>query len=144
MSQSLNSQTTHSATPLNTDAKQRATNLHPYRTTTQHYPATIQQTATNSASTISTPISEDIEDKLSLNSDLTSSNLEDEVAIASLAQTILPPKGLENYLQEQERNLIITALKQTGWNKTQAAELLGTTFRSLRYRMKKLEIEEDE
>ena len=143
-SQSLNSQTTHSATPLDTDAKQRATNLHPYRTTTQHYPATIQQTATNSASTISTPISEDIEDKLSLNSDLTASNLEDEVAIASLAQTILPPKGLENYLQEQERNLIITALKQTGWNKTQAAELLGTTFRSLRYRMKKLEIEEDE
>ncbi|WP_319795830.1 helix-turn-helix domain-containing protein [Psychrobacter arcticus] len=29
--------------------------------------------------------------------------------------------------------IIITALKQTGWNKTQAAELLGTTFRSLRY-----------
>ena len=87
---------------------------------------------------------EDFEDKLPLNSELTSSHLEDEVAIASLAQTILPPKGLENYLQEQERNLIITALKQTGWNKTQAAELLGTTFRSLRYRMKKLEIEEDE
>jgi len=55
----------------------------------------------------------------------------------------LPPQGLEHYLQEQEKQLIITALKQTGWNKTQAAELLGTTFRSLRYRMKKLEISED-
>ena len=56
----------------------------------------------------------------------------------------LPAQGLEHYLQEQERRLIITALKQTGWNKTQAAELLGTTFRSLRYRMTKLEIAEDQ
>ncbi|MDE0843291.1 MAG: hypothetical protein OSA85_04410 [Psychrobacter pacificensis] len=56
----------------------------------------------------------------------------------------LPAQGLEHYLQEQEKQLIITALKQTGWNKTQAAELLGTTFRSLRYRMKKLEIAEDQ
>ena len=56
----------------------------------------------------------------------------------------LPAKGLEHYLQEQEKTLIITALKQTGWNKTQAAELLGTTFRSLRYRMKKLDIAEDQ
>ena len=56
----------------------------------------------------------------------------------------LPAQGLEHYLQEQERRLIITALKQTNWNKTQAAELLGTTFRSLRYRMSKLEIAEDQ
>ncbi len=56
----------------------------------------------------------------------------------------LPQKGLEAYLQEQEKHLIITALKQTGWNKTQAAELLGTTFRSLRYRMKKLDIDEEQ
>ncbi len=56
----------------------------------------------------------------------------------------LPKKGLEAYLQEQEKQLIITALKQTGWNKTQAAELLGTTFRSLRYRMKKLDIAEEQ
>lgn len=56
----------------------------------------------------------------------------------------LPEKGLEAYLQQQEKQLIITALKQTGWNKTQAAELLGTTFRSLRYRMKKLEVAEEQ
>jgi len=56
----------------------------------------------------------------------------------------LPEKGLEAYLQQQEKQLIITALQQTGWNKTQAAELLGTTFRSLRYRMKKLEIAEEQ
>ncbi|MBP2281413.1 two-component system response regulator PilR (NtrC family) [Psychrobacter sp. PL19] len=56
----------------------------------------------------------------------------------------LPLKGLAAYLQDQEKHLIITALKQTDWNKTQAAELLGTTFRSLRYRMKKLDIAEDQ
>jgi two-component system response regulator PilR (NtrC family) len=56
----------------------------------------------------------------------------------------LPEKGLEAYLQQQEKQLIVTALQQTGWNKTQAAELLGTTFRSLRYRMKKLGIAEEQ
>lgn len=55
----------------------------------------------------------------------------------------LPEIGLEAYLQEQEERLIVKALKQTNGNKTQAAELLGTTFRSLRYRMKKLEIDEE-
>ena len=57
----------------------------------------------------------------------------------------LPPEGLEEYLTNQERRLIITALQQSGGNKTQAAKLLNTSFRSLRYRMKKLEIggEED-
>ncbi len=57
----------------------------------------------------------------------------------------LPPEGLEEYLTNQERRLILTALNQSGGNKTQAAKLLNTSFRSLRYRMKKLEIggEED-
>lgn len=53
----------------------------------------------------------------------------------------LPPEGLEEYLLNQERQLIIAALAQSGGNKTQAAKLLNTTFRSLRYRMKKLEID---
>ncbi len=53
----------------------------------------------------------------------------------------LPDAGLEAYLQEQERQMIIVALNKTNWNKTKAADLLKTSFRSLRYRMKKLEIE---
>ncbi len=56
----------------------------------------------------------------------------------------LPTEGLEVYLLEQERQLICTALQQAAGNKTQAAKLLGMTFRSLRYRMKKLEIEGDD
>lgn len=56
----------------------------------------------------------------------------------------LPKEGLEAYLLEQERQLIYAALQQSGGNKTQAAKLLGMTFRSLRYRMKKLEIDDDD
>ena len=53
----------------------------------------------------------------------------------------LPAEGLEEYLMNQERKVIIAALKCSGWNRTQAAKLLNTTFRSLRYRMKKLGID---
>ena len=49
--------------------------------------------------------------------------------------------GLDNYLATLERKAIHEALEKSGNNKTMAAELLGTTFRSLRYRMKKLEME---
>ena len=53
----------------------------------------------------------------------------------------LPEEGLEEYLMNQERKVIIAALNCSGWNRTQAAKLLNTTFRSLRYRMKKLGID---
>lgn len=55
----------------------------------------------------------------------------------------LPAEGLEEYLMNQERKVIIAALNRSGWNRTQAAKLLNTTFRSLRYRMKKLGIDND-
>jgi two-component system response regulator PilR (NtrC family) len=41
----------------------------------------------------------------------------------------------------QERNSIMQALKQTRWNKTAAAKLLGLSLRQLRYRLDKLNIE---
>jgi two-component system response regulator PilR (NtrC family) len=49
--------------------------------------------------------------------------------------------GLDDMLLEQERESIKKALEQTRWNKTRAAELLGISFRQLRYRIKKLGIE---
>lgn len=55
----------------------------------------------------------------------------------------LPEEGLEEYLMNQERKVIIAALNHSGWNRTQAAKLLNTTFRSLRYRMKKLGIDSE-
>jgi two-component system response regulator PilR (NtrC family) len=49
--------------------------------------------------------------------------------------------GLEGQLEHLEREAIVKALEQTRYNKTKAAELLGMTFRQLRYRVKKLGIE---
>jgi two-component system response regulator PilR (NtrC family) len=53
----------------------------------------------------------------------------------------LPADGLEGQLEHIEREAIVRALEQTRYNKTRAAELLGMTFRQLRYRVKKLGIE---
>ena len=134
---------------VETDRTQQAkANIHPYRTTTQHYPSM----NTSPASTRSAENTEKLADK-SVTSSLDASinsqadkqdSLSKSVNKEDVAAGHLPAQGLEHYLQEQERRLIITALKQTNWNKTQAAELLGTTFRSLRYRMTKLEIAEDQ
>lgn len=49
---------------------------------------------------------------------------------------------LQDYLDEVERKVITEALQKTGFNRTAAAKLLGVTFRSLRYRMQRLEISE--
>lgn len=50
----------------------------------------------------------------------------------------LPAQGLEIYLQEIERHIIQQALDASLWNRTAAAKKLGMSFRSLRYRLKKL------
>ncbi len=50
----------------------------------------------------------------------------------------LPSQGLEIYLQEVERQIIQQALDASLWNRTAAAKKLGMSFRSLRYRLKKL------
>ncbi|HET9843585.1 MAG TPA: helix-turn-helix domain-containing protein, partial [Gammaproteobacteria bacterium] len=49
--------------------------------------------------------------------------------------------GLEHYLDDVERQAIIQALEQTAGNKSQAARKLGITFRALRYRLKKYDLE---
>ncbi len=43
--------------------------------------------------------------------------------------------------EHNERNMIIEALDQTRWNRTKAAELLGMSFRQLRYRIQKYELD---
>lgn len=48
---------------------------------------------------------------------------------------------LEDYLGSVEKERIMKALEETRHNKTQAAKLLGITFRALRYRLKKLGME---
>ncbi len=123
-------------------AQQAKTTVSPYRTITQHYPSMnaraaaspVGQTDKTASSAMLEALSNEANEQEKLDK-----SIKEEVVAGQL-----PAQGLEHYLQEQERQLIITALKQTNWNKTQAAELLGTTFRSLRYRMSKLEIAENQ
>lgn len=59
----------------------------------------------------------------------------------------IPPEGLnlDELLEKVERHYLLEALKKTQGHKQKAAELLGMTFRSFRYRLAKYQIEtEDE
>ncbi len=49
--------------------------------------------------------------------------------------------ALEDHLEDIEREAIVKALEQSRHNKTAAAKALGMSFRTLRYRIKKLGIE---
>ncbi len=52
--------------------------------------------------------------------------------------------SLHNYLAEIEKNLILKVLERTRWNRTEAARKLGLSFRQMRYKLKKLGVDEDE
>jgi two-component system, NtrC family, response regulator PilR len=51
--------------------------------------------------------------------------------------------SLDEFLESMEKQSITLALEQTRWNKTAAAELLGLSFRQLRHRLKKLNLESE-
>jgi two-component system response regulator PilR (NtrC family) len=53
-----------------------------------------------------------------------------------------PPADLPSYLDHIEKAAIVKALEQSRYNKTAAARRLGITFRALRYRLKKLGLEQ--
>ncbi|WP_286788381.1 MULTISPECIES: sigma-54 dependent transcriptional regulator [unclassified Pseudomonas] len=79
------------------------------------------------------------EDNLIKPSDL---RLADTPQSSSTGETSLANiNNLEDYLEEIERKLIMQALEETRWNRTAAAERLGLSFRSMRYRLKKLGID---
>ena len=54
---------------------------------------------------------------------------------------VLGRTQVQDYLDDVERLIIEQALQKTRYNRTQAAKLLGISFRSMRYRMERLEIE---
>ena len=63
------------------------------------------------------------------------------VAAAAPAGPEAPlPNSLPDYLEQIERDIIVRALNQTQFNRTQAAALLGIGVRQLRYQMQKLNI----
>lgn len=59
----------------------------------------------------------------------------------SVTNEVMPGEALGEALEDIERDAIMKALEQTRYNKTKAAALLGMSFRSLRYRIKKLGLE---
>ncbi len=65
-----------------------------------------------------------------------------DAQLSSIDRTELP-KGvsLEDHLEAIERQIITRALEDNRFNKTAAAKDLGITFRALRYKLKKLEME---
>ncbi|WP_317202473.1 sigma-54 dependent transcriptional regulator [Janthinobacterium sp.] len=78
--------------------------------------------------------------------------LKGAAAPATVAAAVAPavaaadtlPNCLPDYLNQIERDIIVRALAQTQFNRTQAAQLLGISFRQLRYQMQKLNIQEPE
>ena len=61
------------------------------------------------------------------------------------AKQKLPQEGLEQHLENIEKQILLDALNMTHWNRTLAAKKLGMSFRSLRYRLKKFGLDtEDE
>ncbi len=69
-------------------------------------------------------------------------NVEDiQLRPGASAERVASDAPLGTQLEAMERDAIIKALEQTRYNKTAAAKLLGMSFRALRYRIKKLQIE---
>ena len=71
----------------------------------------------------------------------TASGSSEKVDNPLITPAVAPGEALGDALEDIERDAIMKALEQTRYNKTKAAALLGMSFRSLRYRIKKLGLE---
>lgn len=68
-------------------------------------------------------------------------NLTEPEGLSTESHTRIPDENLEDYLTRIERGILLQALEESRWNKTSAAGRLGISFRSLRYRLSKLGID---
>ncbi|MCB2032395.1 MAG: helix-turn-helix domain-containing protein, partial [Ottowia sp.] len=59
---------------------------------------------------------------------------------ASVVEEMPIPSDLEAWLAAQEKQILIRALEETGFNRTAAAAKLGLNLRQIRYRMSRLGI----
>ncbi len=50
------------------------------------------------------------------------------------------PGDLQAWLDAQEREMLVQALRETGFNRTAAAQRLGLSLRQIRYRIARLGI----
>ena len=76
------------------------------------------------------------------NNQITAQDLQlPENSQVEIQQEMNDTKPLDSKLDNIEKEQIVKALQETKYNRTKAAELLGMSYRSLRYRLKKLGIE---
>ena len=55
-------------------------------------------------------------------------------------QPVPVPENLQNFLDQQERSILVRVLQETGFNRTAAAIRLGLSLRQIRYRIARLGI----
>jgi two-component system response regulator PilR (NtrC family) len=86
----------------------------------------------------------DARSRSTYNSSVTEPQLPQE-NINSIAQLDYDSKteSIDSYLDNIEKMIILDSLDKHRWNRTTTAKELGITFRSLRYRMKKLGIDDE-
>ncbi|MFT5574069.1 MAG: hypothetical protein ACI9FR_003005 [Cryomorphaceae bacterium] len=63
------------------------------------------------------------------------------IQVAEQKSYVPGTETIEEFLVREERNALATALKATDGNKTEAAKLLGMTFRSFRYKLTKYQLD---
>jgi len=61
-------------------------------------------------------------------------------AVAEPAPAPAMPADLQAYLDQQEREILVKALRESGFNRTAAAQRLGLSLRQIRYRIARLAI----
>ena len=54
---------------------------------------------------------------------------------------LTPPSDLQSHLDQQEREILVQTLQETGFNRTLAAARLGLSLRQIRYRIARLKID---
>ena len=64
----------------------------------------------------------------------------DQPVNAPPEQDVPVPENLQNFLDQQERSILIKVLEETGFNRTAAATRLGLSLRQIRYRIARLGI----
>jgi two-component system response regulator PilR (NtrC family) len=77
-----------------------------------------------------------IDDQIFVSQELQHPHIEAEGIPFAVGET-----SLQDYLDTIEKNVLELALQATHYNRTQAAKLLGISFRSMRYRLSRLDIE---
>ena len=76
-------------------------------------------------------------------SPVVASNAEEPSGSLDAATSLSVVAGdLEGHMDSLERQILQKAMTEYRWNKTAAAKALGVSFRSLRYRLKKLGLDD--